>query len=407
MERVVIYPRSAYLKFLTLFLFILYPFRYLILMYYPESYVYRTFGSDLVLPNIPVITLGVFIFSSYLLALVIPKTSALDSNEKLVRFLSTVLVLESILYILAVQFLGMKMGSEPSIVAQIVAFFIFSLIPISFVAFSLLLLKPDHIFKTSIFYTFPFFLVASKSGLITFFLMFIFSRMLLGRRVLNMNVIIVSMLLISMYPFFMSIASYGRSGAEGSVIEYVENEVDSYGEGISDIYEFVVKKISKRVSGVDALVIEPMSNDVFSLGSVSLFLLKGIFTASTINYLMAEPNFGMGRLFAIEYFNQSAEESSSFEPTLLGVIWMSENSVQVYFLIFLSILILIILLRSIRSSIGRLFLPFYIYQLIILNLTGLISNITSPLRYLVCVVVIYYIYTSIYSLISYRKSELR
>lgn len=391
---VTLYVRGAYLKLLTVFVIILFPVRYFVLCEYKYSFVFKPFGFDFNLNNFPLLLVVIFIVVMYLVSFLFPKKIVIKPSKGLVNFLTKLFYIEFTLYIVAVLFLGMKMGSEASVLAQIIALFIFSLVPFSFCTFSLLIFRPELKFRVCILYVIPTLLVASKSGFIHFFIMFVFYKMLKKESVFNIKISIVVSCLLMAYPIFMTIASYGRNG-DGNIVTFVYNEIASYGETMYAIYEFVFVKISKRVSGVDVLLLPNIENTVFSLEMILMYIFKGVFTTSIFNFLSGIDNFGMGKLFAIEYINLDENLASSFEPSLLGVIYLSQQQYIVALSIFVTVVLITIFLRKLTDSLSKLFLVFFSYQLVIVIMTGLVTHISQVFRFWLITTVIFFVYKKI------------
>lgn len=382
--------RAAYVKFLSLFIFVLYIARYFIL-FDEDRFIFKRFVQMVDLNEAPIFYLLVFIASLYSLSLVLPKIIEVKVNYKFVTFLRRLFYIEFVVYIISVLFLGMRMGAESTILTQIAAFILSSIIPYNLVVFLLFLLDSNGKKLISLLFVIPSLLLASKSGIIHLLLIYIFTSFLKNNSIFNAKLLIRASVVYLLFPFMILVASYGRNG-KGNVLSYVSAEFASFGNTAFEMYELMLFKLSDRITGLDVLLVHGQDNTVFSAISVAFYLIKGLFTASIFNALSGLQNIGMGRLFAIEFFKIPTTLVTAFEPTLFGVIYLSDDSLYVSALLVFTVLFILLFFMKNNNMVSKLMVAFFLYQLVLVIMTGLVTQLTQVLRFWVFLNIIYYFY---------------
>jgi hypothetical protein len=190
-----------------------------------------------------------------------------------------------------------------------------------------------------------------------------------------------------------SIASFKRIG-EGSFLTFLTNSISNMGQDVLTVYGFVLVSISRRVSGLDVLMIKTITdNFIFSPFNIIMYFLKGVFTASFIDTLMGTPSYGIGRMFAIEFLDQNKDLANGFEPTIFGVIFHSTNPLIVSLFLYILCLFPILFFRRQKNSIAKLLLCYFILVLSTVIMSGTIVQLTQVFKFYLVLHILYYLYS--------------
>uniref|UniRef100_UPI001E4CC712 hypothetical protein n=1 Tax=Vibrio parahaemolyticus TaxID=670 RepID=UPI001E4CC712 len=94
-----------------------------------------------------------------------------------------------------------------------------------------------------------------------------------------------------------------------------------------------------------------------------LFSLKGLLTAGLVDSLTGMPSFGLGRYFAIEYFNQPIELANGFEPTMFGIIYHTSDKILVSILLMSLSVSPFLIFRFRNTPLSLLYMSYFIFSL--------------------------------------------
>ncbi|TDF35078.1 hypothetical protein EYS14_22135 [Alteromonadaceae bacterium M269] len=287
--------------------------------------------------------------------------------------------------------LGARSGVNLGGVERLILFFVYSLVPLNLLYFTLLIVRKNNKLNTILFLI-PSALMASKSGMIFALLIFISVKILKREQLISLKAFLASFFVLITYPLFIVIAAYKREG-RSDFSNFFFSQLESMGESVLNVYTFVITSISRRVSGLDVLMI-PQNDDnvVFSVGSISLYLLKGVLTAAFVDGLLGQNSYGIGRMFAIEFLNQDVGLANGFEPTLFGIVYHSVNPIFVGLELYLSCALTIIFFRYKQGSLANLVLCYFVFLYSYVFMTGTIVQLLQVFRFYIALIVIYYFY---------------
>ena len=388
-----LYPRRFFLILFSFFLVVLYPVRYFTLSQNPYSFQFVKFDLSVDFFEFNLFHLILFILLQLSLYFFIPKAVYIKHNEKFIDFLQKLFYLETVLLLIVV-LLGVRAGVNVTIVDKIVLFFVYSLIPINLIYFFLNLTKIKNKWNTVLFLI-PTILMASKSGMIFALLMILSAKILKKEKIINFKIVLGFLCVFLSYPVLITVAAYQRIEAS-SFFTFFTSNLSNMGEDVLSLYGFVLTSISRRVSGLDVLMIPTVTdNFVFSITSIILYIMKGIFTASAIDNILSLDSFGIGRIFAIEFLQQSKELANGFEPTLYGIVFHSPNPLISAIILYFLCLLAILFLKYQKSSIALLLLCYFVFMYVYVFMTGTIVQLSQIFRFYIVIYSLYYIYKKV------------
>ena len=387
-----LFPRKVAIILFFIFILVMYPLRYISLFYLDTSYWSFCFNNwDFKVDNtkIEISYILIFVIFLFLFTLLFPKTIVIRVNNMQRQFIylcSCITVFLSLILLVS----GSKMGSNSNLFHKIVSFFMTSLIPRDFIIL-LVILFTKGMFKKFILliYISILFLSGSKSGIFLILLMFFVSHIALGKSVLNFKYICLFLTSIAFYPFFLYLGYINRFGVNLSFFDIKEIMLNY------NIIETSFLQISRRLSGIDILMIDAIDNNiVFSVESILSYLFKGLSTAYIYDiFISQQSSFGIGRSFAIEFLGQSKDLPNGFEPTLFGLIYFSNEPFIIFILIsVVSVITLFVILHFAKNWLGLSYIIFFIFQFTLLILTGTILNLTINIRYILFSLILYSLY---------------
>ncbi|MEZ8341242.1 hypothetical protein AB6D05_03970 [Vibrio cyclitrophicus] len=331
-----------------------------------------------------------FVLLQFSLVFFIPKRLFIDISKRFVNFLQLIFYVETALLFIVV-LMGVKAGVNQNIVDKSVLFFVYSLMPISLVYFFLLIIKDNNKINTVLFLA-PTILMASKSGMIFSLVLMLSAKVLKREPIFTFKVSLSILFVFLLYPVLITIAIFKRTGGE-SFLGFFTSLLSHMGGDFLSIYGFVLTSISRRVSGIDVLMIPTViDNFVFSLPSIFLYALKGFFTAAFIDTMLSMDSVGIGRLFAIEFLNQNKELANGFEPTFYGVVFHSLTPFVSSILLYCICLFPILFFRFQKNNIASLMLCYFIFVYIFVFMSGTIVQLTQVFRFYIILHLTYYVY---------------
>ncbi len=386
----VLYPRRLFILILTFFILFLYVIRYWTLSLDLNSFQFVKFGISANLGELNFFTLSLFISIQFSLYFLVPERVTFFVDNKFVNLVQKAFYLETALLFIAIV-LGARSGVNLGGVERLILFFVYSLVPLNLLYFTLLIVRKNNKLNTILFLI-PSALMASKSGMIFALLIFISVKILKREQLISLKAFLASFFVLITYPLFIVIAAYKREG-RSDFSNFFFSQLESMGESVLNVYTFVITSISRRVSGLDVLMI-PQNDDnvVFSVGSISLYLLKGVLTAAFVDGLLGQNSYGIGRMFAIEFLNQDVGLANGFEPTLFGIVYHSVNPIFVGLELYLSCALTIIFFRYKQGSLANLVLCYFVFLYSYVFMTGTIVQLLQVFRFYIALIVIYYFY---------------
>lgn len=388
-----LYPRRFFFILFGFFLAVLYPLRYLTLSQDTYSFQFVKFDISADLIGLNLSYLAAFILLQLSLGFFIPKVFHINCNKKLIDFLQKIFYLETFLLFIVV-LLGVRAGVNQTIVDKIILFFVYSLIPINLIYFFLNITQIKNKWNTVLFLI-PTILMASKSGMIFALLLILSAKILKKEKIINVKIIFGFLTVFLSYPVLITISAYHRFGT-GNFFTFFISNLSNMGEDVLSLYGFVLTSISRRVSGLDVLMIPSVpDNFVFSITSILLYIMKGIFTASVVDGILSLDSFGIGRAFAIEFLQQSKDLANGFEPTLYGIVFHSPNPLISTVILYILCLLPILFLKYQKSSIALLLLCYFVFVYVFVFMTGTIVQLSQVFRFYIVIYSLYYIYKKV------------
>nr|QFC18367.1 putative membrane protein [Vibrio parahaemolyticus]QOS16129.1 hypothetical protein VP33_00015 [Vibrio parahaemolyticus] len=383
-----IYPRRAFIILYCIFFFVLYAVRFFTLDYNDRSLQFYSHGYRADLSQIDLSIVLVWFISGLLVSLFVPRKSWLQPSFALIRFLKFMFYFETFMLIVVI-FIGVKSGSDQNIIQKGFLFFVYSMVPLNFVFFSLLVsneCKAKHVLM----YVIPTILIASKSGMIFALVMYLTSRMLLKKTILSPKVIFILLSVVLAYPVLIVSAGLLRNG-QFSILNLYEGFF-GMGSNVYELYMITLTSISRRISGLDVLFIPLIpDNETFSFLNLLLFSLKGLLTAGLVDSLTGMPSFGLGRYFAIEYFNQPIELANGFEPTMFGIIYHTSDKILVSILLMSLSVSPFLIFRFRNTPLSLLYMSYFIFSLMFIVMTGIVAHLPQVFRFYFLTAVLFYI----------------
>lgn len=377
-----LYLRKLYFVWVSLFLFLLYPLRYLTLSMVETSFVFEKQGFAVSWAKVNPIELVVFSVIVILLGFLLPnklKFSMKTCHLSLLRWIFYVQVL-LILFLSVV--LGAKMGTEQTVAHKLVFFLVNSLIPFDMLFLGLILFlknKREVVFICLIF-IFLAILKGSKSSLF-FLLMTLYSvHILKGGSIFNRKYFLYGLVVILLFPIFSTIGNFIRASGEGVDI----TTTSRFFLINMDVVKLAFVAVSRRISGIDTLMLDPvLNNTVFSNYSILLYYVKGFIPAFIVDSFMGNQSVGIGRLFAIEFLGQAPTVANAYGVSLFGVIHYANNRAFVGILYFISIAAFFCVIRTYKNKwIISFSAIYFVHEMPILLMSGYPLKITIFYRYI-------------------------
>jgi hypothetical protein len=290
--------------------------------------------------------------------------------------------------------LGGGMGRRSGIFLRILNF-IYSLLSIDlcFIVLFLFFKKSQKILFLLI-YIIISFLFGSKSGLLAVGFYMYSAHILKGGKIIEKKYILIMFLLVLSWPIVAYISSTVRSRGEFNLVNFFS--------GQNFLLSTAIIGLSRRMGGIDILMISPMDDNVtFSTFNILLYLIKGIFTSGIIDTLLGENyTIGIGTSFAEEFLGQAKGVPNAFSPTLFGVIYLSPDSILTSVLLLITTLGIFYLLIYFKKKwiISLMLLLQIIFFPRIVVFTGTVLQLTVVLRQIIFLfaIVLIYNYTKEY-----------
>lgn len=379
MDEIKLNIRTTYIKILLFFIFIMYPLRLLILwddntLYSLRKHFfvpYKYFNFE----QIPYLFISLGILFLFIIAFFFPREIIVKNKIPFSGCFKFYFIIQNVGLAITYTLFNLKWGSAIGDEAKILIVILESILGKEFIFF--IVLYNEKIQNKSIgwivlLYSIPFFLGGSKSGIIVAVLYIITLKLALKEKIFSIKKILVGMILYITYPLVYYISWMVRDGRVQKI---------SFGE--IDIYK-PLKLISHRVNGIDIFMgnYEKILNlDLMNTYENIMYFFKGIFGNGIIS-LFTQNKKGYGRIFAEQVFYQPPDLINAYESTLIGTIYYSKNRIILGItIIFIIICIIKIICKlSSRQKQGFLLLYFLI-QLIMTIMTGLIIKIGLTLRF--------------------------
>lgn len=337
------------------------------------------------------ILLGIYFFILYCVALIIPVKISIRLQKKHKNLINVFLLMFTSINFLQI-LSGWRMGKE---IAGITAFlgFMNGVVPMDLLLLITLMFYNKKIKFIFVFlYLLSSLLIASKAGIIHIILSIYTVYILKGGKIINKKFLIAVLIIALLYPILYYISTRQRKAMDFSMQGFYNFL------GKENLFGFALILLSRRISGIDVLMLPRIENNIaFSFFSMFSYLAKGLFTSSIVNFFIKNNRqIGQGRVFAEEFFGQDESIASSFESSLFGNIYLSNDFVAVTLLLSIVIIsIFLIFYRFRKKWIMVLMNLYFIKTFCMIIMTGNVTNLTVLIRQTVILVFVFWIYNLI------------
>lgn len=374
--------RKLYFVWSSFFIFLLYPLRYLTLSSVETSFVFQKQGRAIAWERIDIIELSFFCAIVLSLGFLLPKLLNLKIKIYHLNLLRSLFYVQVFLVLFVSLFLGAKMGTEQTIIHKLIFFCVHSLVPFDMLFLGLLLFLRNR--KEIVFICFIFIVLAilkgSKSSLFFLLMAWYSVHILKGGSILNKKYLIYGAVVILLFPILSTVGNFIRLSGEGVDLSSISKFLSFNFE----LVELAFVAVSRRISGIDILMLEPvLNNNVFSNQSILLYYFKGFVPAFIVDTVIGNQSVGIGRLFAIEFLGQSPLLANAYGVSLFGVIHYANNKFFVVFLYLFSVVIFFYITRVYKQKwIVAYTAIYFVHQVPILLMSGYPLKITIFYRYI-------------------------
>jgi len=380
-----IFLQKTYICIISLFVFLLYPVRVLSLLIDQNSFVFQSYGFRIVWDNINFFILFFIIIFFYLLSFFIPKVIEFSITNRKKNILIFIFLIQCILSIFN-SMTGARMGNDISAFQKVLGGLVYSIIPIDFFFMTVLIIEKKTLKRSLfiLFYIMTFFVIGSKSGIFNVILILFFVKISLGTKILFKRYLLIFSLTALSYPFLAVVSGFVRMGGQMNVQVLLENSSQLINEHGIELLRYSLISLSRRLSGIDILMIPKMNNETFSSLNILLYSIKGLIPAGIIDFVMNKSTYSLGREFSIEFLKQDPNFVNAYGVSFIGTVLFSNSPFFVCIYLFLLLFLIIIILNKFRKNDFVVYL--YIYFIIQFPLNVLMSgspiNITIIFRYL-------------------------
>lgn len=383
-EHKVIHTRKIYYVFLNVFLAVIYPVRYIMILFFPTIRAFVSFGVTISTDEVPIFEILVFAIVINLLGLLIPKYKVLEGYVSLshANGWTYYFYAECLLDLIFLIFSNYHMGASLTRLETVIAALI-NLIPTSFLAYILIfdrVYKNKKVYGIAIAYLLPNIIKGSKAGIIFLLMYYISIKIAFGYKIKWKQTILAVLGAAYSYPLLYSTAHYIRmKGDVGTnLLSYIVSSISYLREQYGSIFMSAINVISYRMNAIDILAIKSlMSNrsELFSPGVQLIYVLKGIFTSSVVTLFF--PDYAKSFGAVVVEKSGMPVSAGGIEPTLFGNIYFSDYSVL---LCIIYIIILLAFLFYIRKTKNCALSLYIILNIVLLIQSGLIQNLTLVVR---------------------------
>lgn len=390
METKIIYLRKAYLVMVSIFIIFMYPVRKYFLSIDPKLYsfgkhffvIYKEYNPEKVPINF--IILGIIFI--YLFSFFIPKNLKVAKKNKNIKIVKLIFFIQVLLITFSTLVLKQKFGGQVTFSIYFFSIIIESILSREFIF--LLILYNQMINKKNVklymfFYIIPSFLLGSKSGLINCLIYYIWLKLVLNEKIITKKIMVVVTSLYMLYPTLYSLSWMVRSGNFTLNFSYFQ---------LKEVMKPLIL-LSHRISGIDVFMADYnkiLNIDLLSTYENILYFFKGIFGNSILKYFSLNTR-GYGRVFAEQVFFQPIDLINGYESSLIGTIFYSKNRVTLSIVLALILIISLIIIKKVtQKSKNGVFIVFFLIQINLLILTGLLNKLGITIRFFI----IYYILIS-------------